>query len=345
MGDPGWLLDTDRRLGLAVAELWPVLLAVSVLPVLFGEDGLGRLALVGGVLGLSGLLLVRVALGGPGVEEALLITASFGTAIVVAVALDRWSLEPRRALAAVGAVAVLLLSVGSLAGGRLGLPVGDLNDQFGFAETLAGEGGPGRILLVSVDRIVIPGEVRPGPGLWYRLIDGSGMTQDEVWLPDPLPGDEKLGAAIEQMASGSDLRPGATLAEFSIDWVVLDGPESYLDDVLAVQLDLVPTPLDPEARVYENPNSVPMAAGAGSIWARDGAGFAGEAVQGPVRLSVNADPGWSPEPGAADWASSVTGEDGTARYRADRAGLALSIVAAGVLVVALGTILVARTRR
>jgi hypothetical protein len=345
MGDPGWLLDTDRRLGLAVADLWPVLLAVSILPVLFGEDGFGRLALVGGVLGLSGLLLVRVALGGPGIEEALLITASFGTAIVVAVALDRSSLEPRRVLAAVGAVAVLLLSVGSLSGGRLGLPIGDLNDQFGFANTLAGEGGPGRILLVSVDRTVIPGEVRPGPGLWYRLIDGSGMTQDEVWLPDPLPGDEKLGAAIDQIASGSDLRPGATLAEFSIDWVVIDGPESYLDDVLAVQLDLVPTPLDPEARVYENPNSVPMAAGAGSIWARDGAGFAGEAVQGPVRLSVNAASGWSPGPGAADWASSVAGEDGIARYRADRVGLALSIAAAGVLVVALGTILVARTRR
>ena len=345
LGDPGWLLDTDRRLGLGVAQLWPVLLIVAILPVLFGEDGIGRLALVGAVLSLSSLLLVRVAVGGPGVEEALLITASFGSAMVVAAALDRWSLEPRRALAAVAAAAVLLLSVGSLAGGRLGIPLGDLNDQFGFAETLAEEGGPGRVLLVSLDRTMIPGEARSGPGFWYRLIDGSGMTQDEVWLPDPLPGDAKLAAAIEQMASGSDLRPGAALAEFSIDWVVIDGPESSLDDVLAVQLDLVPTPLDPEARVYENPNSVPMAAGAGSVWVRDGAGFAGEAVSDQVRLSVNVDPGWSPEPRAADWALSVSGEDGAARYRVDVTAFTLSIAAVALLVVALTAILVARTRR
>jgi hypothetical protein len=345
MGDPGWLLDIDRRLGLGVAELWPVLLTVAVLPVLFGEDGIGRLGLVGAILSLSSLLLAQVAVGGPGIEEALLITASFGTAVVVAVALDQWSFEPRRALAAAAAAAILLLSVGSLAGGRLGLPPGDLNDQFAFAETLAGEGGPGRILLMSVDRTMVPGEARPGPGLWYRVIDGSGMTQDEVWLPDPLAGDDKLGAAIGHMASGSDLRPGATLAEFSIDWVVIDGPESYLDGVLATQLDLVPTPLDPEARVYENPNSMPMAAGAGSIWARDGAGFAGESLADRVRISVNADSGWSPEPESADWAVSVTGEEGAARYQADATALALSITAVVLLAVALGVIVVARTRR
>jgi hypothetical protein len=181
--------------------------------------------------------------------------------------------------------------------------------------------------------------------LWYRVIDGSGMTQDEVWLPDPLAGDDKLGAAIGHMASGSDLRPGATLAEFSIDWVVIDGPESYLDGVLATQLDLVPTPLDPEARVYENPNSMPMAAGAGSIWARDGAGFAGESLADRVRISVNADSGWSPEPESADWAVSVTAEEGAARYQADATALALSITAVVLLAVALGVIVVARTRR
>ena len=345
MGDPGWLLDVDRRLGLGVAELWPVLLTVAVLPVLFGEDGIGRLGLVGAILSLSALLLVRVPLGGPGIEEALLITASFGSALVVAVALDEWSLEPRRVLAAVAAAAILLLSVGSLAGGRLGLPPGNLNDQFAFAETLAGEGGPGRILLMSVDRTTVPGEARPGPGLWYRVIDGSGMTQDEVWLPDPLPGDDKLEAAIAQMASGSDLRPGATLTEFSIDWVVIDGPESYLDGVLATQLDLVPTPLDPEARVYENPISLPMASGAGSIWERDGAGFVGEPLADRVRISVNADSGWSPEPEASDWTVSVAGEEGAARYRADPVALALSIAAAGLLVVALAVIVVARMRR
>ncbi len=345
LGDPGWVVEVDRRLGLQAAELWPVLLTVAILPLLFGEDGIGRLALLGAILGLSSLVLVLVPIGGPGVEEALLMTASFGTAIVVAAALDRWSLESRRALASVAALAILLLSVGSMAGGRLGLPGGDLNDQFGFAETLAEEGGPGRILLVSVDRMMIPGEARSGPGFWYRLVDGSGMTQDEVWLPRPLPGDDKLRAAIEQMASGSDLRPGATLAEFSIDWVVIDGPGSYLDDLLAVQLDLVPTPLDPDARVYENPNSVPMAAGGQTIWARDGAGFGGDPTTDRVRLSVNADSRWSPGPLGVDWAMSVAGEDGAARYRADPTGLVLSIASVGLLVLSLGAIVVTRIRR
>jgi hypothetical protein len=345
LGDPGWLLETDRRLGLEVPEMWPVLLSVAVLPLLFVENGNGRLALVGAILGLGSLMLARVPLGGPGVEEALLVTASFGTALVVAAALDRFSVEPRRALAAVAAVAILLISVGSMAGGRLGLPAGDLNDAFLFAETLAGEGGPGRILLVSPDRTAVPGEARSGPGFWYRLVDGSGMTQDEVWLPDALPGDANLAAAIDRMASGADLRPGATLAEFSIDWVVIEGSESYLDDVLAVQLDLVPTPLDPDARVYENLNSLPMAAGADSIWIRDGAGFAGDLTSEQIRLSVNADPRWSPDPRAVDWAVSVAGADGSARYEADPASLALAIGAAGLLLLAVAVIVIGRTRR
>jgi hypothetical protein len=331
-------------LGFEVPELWPVLLTLTILPLLFVGEEISRLALVGGVLSLTSLVLLHVPAGGPGVEEALLISASFGTALVVAAALDRLSVEPRRALAAVAAAAILILSVGSMAGGRLGLPAGDLNEQFGFAETLAGEGGPGRILLLSVDRMTIPGDARSGPGVWYRLIDGSGMTQDEVWLSDRRPGDDKLAAAIGQMASGSELRPGETLAEFSIDWVVIDGPESNLDEVLAVQLDLIPTPLDPVARVYENPSAVPMAAGAGSIWTRDGVGFGGEETSDRVRLSLNGDPRWSPEPEAADWAVSVAGDDGVADYQAGPATLVLTVASVVLLVLAFGTIVVGRTR-
>jgi hypothetical protein len=290
------------------------------------------------------MVLLHVPVGGPGIEETLLVTASFGSALVVAAALDRPSLEPKRVLAAAAATAVLLLSVGSMADGRLGLPAGDINQQYGFAETLAGEAGPGRVLLLSEERMMLPGEARSGPGLWYRVIDGSGMTQDEVWLPDSRPGDEKLASAIGQMASGSDLRPGESLAEFSIDWVVIEGPETYLDEVLAVQLDLVPTPLDPEARVYENPNAMPMAAGSASVWLRDGAGFAGVATSQRIRLSLNSDPRWSPQPGAADWAVSVAGDDGAGRYRADPMGLSLSIAAVALLVAALVAGVVGRVR-
>jgi hypothetical protein len=345
LGDPGWLFDTSRRLGLAVAASWPFLLTLAVVPLLFVVEGIGRIALVGGVLSLASLVLLLVSVGGPGTEEALLITASFGAAMVVAAALDRPSLEPKRVLSAAAAIAILILSVGSMANGRLGLPGGDTNQQYGFAETLAGEAGPGRVLVLSEERAMIPGEARSGPGLWYRVIDGSGMTQDEVWLPDSRPGDEKLASAIAKMASGSDLRPGEGLAEFSIDWVVIEGPETYLDDVLAVQLDLVPTPLDPEARVYENPNSTPMAVGSASVWLRDGAGFAGVATSQRIRLSLNSDPRWSPQPGAADWAVSVTGVDGVGRYRAEPAGLALSIASVALLIAALAVAVVGRVRR
>jgi hypothetical protein len=126
---------------------------------------------------------------------------------------------------------------------------------------------------------------------------------------------------------------------------VIEGSESYLDDVLAVQLDLVPTPLDPDARVYENLNSLPMAAGADSIWIRDGAGFAGDLTSEQIRLSVNADPRWSPDPRAVDWAVSVAGADGSARYEADPASLALAIGAAGLLLLAVAVIVIGRTRR
>ena len=355
LGDPGWLTDTSRRLGLEVAASWPFLLTIAVLPLLYVEEGIGRIAVTGGVLSLGSLVLLHVPYGGPGFEEALLILASFGSALVVAAALDRLSLEPKRLLASVAAVAVLILSIGSMADGRLGLPAGDINQEYGFAETLAGGAGPGRILVLSEERMMIPGEARSGPGLWYRVVDGSGMTEDEAWLPDSLPGDEKLAMAIEHMASGSDLRPGSTLAEFSIDWVVIEGPETYLDDVLAVQLDLVPTPLDEQARVYENPGSMPMAAVAsaplageeepGSFWVRDGTGFSGAATSEPIRLSLNADPRWSPDPQAADWAVSVAGGDGTARYRPDPTGLALSIAALGLLILAFVAIVIRRVRR
>jgi GT2 family glycosyltransferase len=344
-GDPGWLTDANRRLGLGVDSSWPFLLIIGVVPLLFLDNRIGRLALTGGILSLASLVLLDVPVGGPGYEEALLIISSFGAAIVVASALDRLSLEPKRVLPAAAAIAVLILSVGSMADGRLGLPSGDINGKYGFAATLAGDEGPGRILVLSEDRAMIPGETRSGPGLWYRLIDGSRMTQDEAWLPEPLPGDEKLSAAIDQMASGADLRPGASLAEFSIDWVVIEGPETYLDQVLAVQLDLVPTPLDPTARIYGNPNSMAMASGSATTWSRVGTGFGGDITSARIRLSINADPRWSPDPRAADWAVSVAGDQGSGRYRPDPTGLALSIVSFALLVAAFAAVVVGRLRR
>ncbi|MGH8948556.1 MAG: hypothetical protein ACRDXF_06805, partial [Acidimicrobiia bacterium] len=153
--DRGWLLDVERRLGLTVPDWWPVLIAVTTIPLMLVEGRTRRLGFFGALIGLSSLLLVRLPIGGPGVEEAALVLASFGSAIVVAAALDRLSIEPRRLLASIGAIAMLLISVVGLVNGRLGLPAGDINDRLRFASTLAEQGSPGRVLMMSTDRSLI----------------------------------------------------------------------------------------------------------------------------------------------------------------------------------------------
>ncbi len=346
--DRSWLLDVDRRLGLTVPEWWPILIAAVSLPIALVEGRARRLGSFGAILGLAGLLVFRLPYGGPGVEEAALVLASFGSAIVVAAALDHLSIEPRRLLAAVSAVAILILSVGGLVDGRLGLPAGDDNDQLSFASTLAGAGGPGRILMVSVDPNLIPGESWPGPGFWYRTLDGQGTTIDEVWLPEERPGDELLDESIDRIASGAELRPGLVLSQFSIDWVVIAGPESPLDQILESQLDLIPTPLLPESKVYENPGAAPLAAGSlvipvpepplgdgELIWAREGAGFGGRPGSGRIGITVNHSPGWQPDAMSEDWHLTVAANEGAATFSGSGYLAYAPYVAAGLLLAAL----------
>ena len=78
---------------------------------------------------------------------------------------------------------------------------------------------------------MISGEVRSGPGFWYRLIDASGMTHDEAWLPEPREGDEALESALTAIAAGGELRPGEMLAPFAIDWLVIEGPGVHREAV------------------------------------------------------------------------------------------------------------------
>ncbi len=345
--DRGWLLETNRRLGLAVPDWWPVLIAATTLPIVFTEGRTRRLVSFGAIVALAGLALLRIPFGGPGLEEASLVLASFGAAVVVTAALDHVSIEPRRLLAAVGASAILVLSIGSLLNGRLGLPGGDLNDELAFASTLAAEGGPGRVLFVSVDRELIPGEARPGPGVWYRLLDGGGTTIDEVWLPERRQGDRLLDDELRVIASGAELRPGADLSQFSVDWVIVAGPESPLDPVLQSQLDLIPTPLAGDWRVYENPQSMPLALiDADSVWTRSGTGFEGSrADPGRVSISMNHAAGWQPDAVSDGWHLTVSAADGSARFRGGGyVGLA-PLVAAGLLVVSLAMLVVGKARR
>ena len=344
--DREWLLDFDRRLGLIVPDWWPVLIAVTAVPLMLVEGRTRRLGFFGAMIGLGGLLLVRLPIGGPGVEEAALVLASFGSAILVASALDRLSIEPRRLLASIGAVVMLVLSVAGLANGRLGLPAGDINDRFGFATTLAEQGSPGRVLVISAERSLIPGEARPGPGIWYRTLDGQGTTLDEVWLPEPQSGDVRLAEVIDRIASGADLRPGALLADFAIDWVVVEGAETPLDPILDSQVDLTPTPLITGAKVFENPQSAAIAAvDEDLVWHQEGTGYAGAPSSDPVAIRVNYSHGWAPQPAPNDWYTLVSAGDGQATFTGTGYLSFAPYAAALLLVAAMGLVAWGRARR
>lgn len=343
LGDPSWLTDETRRLGLSVELIWPVVVGLAALPIVFFDGLVRRVALLGVVMALGALILVALPYGGPGVEEALLIAASFGAALVVAAALDRISASPGRLLASLAGSVIVILSVAVIADGRLGLRDGDINDRLAFATTLAGPEGPGRVLLASTDRADIPGEARSGPGFWYRVVDGASVTSDQAWLPEPLPGDRALDQALSDISTGAELRPGDLLAPFAIDWVLLEGPRFRLDDVLLAQIDLVPTPLDPSSRVYENPGGAALATdGVDDGWHRQGAGFAGEAGSGRVALAINHSSGWQPEAGAVEWWTSVSAADGEALFAGESVNRALAFAALVLLIAGFGLVVVGR---
>jgi GT2 family glycosyltransferase len=345
LDDPGWITDATRRLHPEQGDLWPVLIGVAALPTALLDSRSRRVGLVGGVTSLAALLGARVPFGGPGAEEGLLVVASFGAAMVVSAGLDALTREPRRLMSALASAAVVVVSVGTLANGFYGLAAGDLNQRLGFASTLAGASGPGRILMASTVRSDLPGEVRSGPGFWYRLVDGAGMTSDEVWLPGTRPGDDRLAATLESIASGGELRSGAALSQFAVDWVVLDGPAFRLDEVLVDQLDLVPTPLDPETRVFENTTKTPIADAGDSVWRRVGAGFGGDLTTESVRLALNHADGWEPGGAPVDWAVGVDGTHGEAGFRGPVPAVVLAALSPLLLVAGLVLVLVGRSRR
>ena len=346
LGDPGWLMDSDRRLGLGVEESWVLLIVVAALPLVLVYSRVSRVATIGAITSLAGLIVVRLPIGGLALEEGALILASFGAAIVVSSGLDVLTTEPRRLAAGLAALAILLLSIGDLADGRLGLPAGNVNERVAFAQTLADESGPGRILIASTLRSDIPGEARSGPGFWYRVIDGEGMTADQILLPEERPGDQSLSVALARIATGEELRPGQHLAPFAIDWVILDGPSFVLDDVFLAQIDLVPLPLDPESRVYENPDAVSLVdSGSEGAWSRSGAGFEGESGSGRVSLALNYSDGWAPESVSVEWATSVSAASGMASFVGSGLNRNLALASVGLLIGALLLIGIGRSRR
>jgi hypothetical protein len=164
LGDPGWVIDTGRRLDLSVGELWPAGIALAALPLVFVAGRTRLTAITGALIALSALatgILVPLA---PGAQEAVFVFSSLGAGLVTAAALDGLSRNPLKVVAALGGLAILLMSIGPLMNGRLGLSAGDANERLSFALTLLEEDGPGRMLYASSDSDVIPGEALAGPG-------------------------------------------------------------------------------------------------------------------------------------------------------------------------------------
>ncbi len=343
VGDPGFLLDGERRLGLDPGMLWVIGIGAASLAAVVLPTRERRIAIVGSVLALGLLAALRAPLGGPGFEEMALLGASMGAALLVAAGLNvvRW--EPRRAASAMLAIAFAAVSAGMLLNGRLGLPEGNLNERLGFARSL--EEVPGRMLLVSEDATDLPGSARPGPGFFFRVVDGTGIRIDDVWLAPPRLGDGGLATALEGLATGSELRPGEVLAEYAINWVVILGEETAFEEVLRTQIDLIPTPLDPELRVFENELSVGVAVtDSDQRWIQDGLDYRGEPEEGVLWLGVNADRRWSPDWEQAKWANSVSTAEGVATFDGNMTARAYAVAAAAMPLLALGLAAWKRTR-
>lgn len=344
LGDIGWLTDESRRLDVAVGQMWPLAILLGAVPLLVSAGRQRVLGLTGGVVALGGVAAGTLVPLAPGVQEAVLVSASLGAALVTAAALDGFSKNLFRMVATVGAIAMLLMSTSTLMNGRLGLPAGDDNDRLSFALTLAESDGPGRILYASSEKESIPGEARSGPGFWYRVVDATGTTHDEVWLPGRAGGDLLLEDSLSDIASGAELRPGARLAPFAIDWVILEGDEFALDSALLAQLDLVPTPLDPGSRVYENRESAPLAGTPESPWLRDGTAYSGDSVDGIAAVAVNYEPGWEQSGTQEGWFVAVDGMPGRAYYSPATSRMILPVVSIAMLLGALTLIGVGKAR-
>ncbi|HKY48929.1 MAG TPA: hypothetical protein VJQ79_13205 [Acidimicrobiia bacterium] len=320
--------------------LWPVsvVAAVGVGALWIGKSRLGPLAF-GGSLAVGGWLLALApgVLAGWGMVG--LLAASIGGALLTAMVVEVAEGPTWRRLVALASVALFLVpAVATAAGGRAGLPVDRWSDRLGFVNTLAEFPLSTRVLLIG-PAADLPGAGRSLGPVAYRLVDAGAVTLEQAYLPNSQAGDVALAEVIvDHLILGTDLRPGAALAEFGVGWVVVLPGADFDTQALDRQIDLALTPVDPELTVYENlaPSARAMTED-GDVWDWDGQTYRGEA-DGRVRLADNADgrwgPDWAPDAG---WANTVSGEGGEAVFAPDSttrvAGLASGALLALLLIV------------
>lgn len=238
----------------------PVVLALLGIAGVIAVLGTGlRPALLGLALSAVGLGALAVPeIGGEG-RVAATVVGSLGAALVVGAAFAPGG-EGRRALAgravaAAAAAGVIAFAGGAVADGRLGLPADEWGSTLEFATALSSDPATEHVLLVGAPED-LPGSVRTGgDGYAYRVVDGEGVSLDDLWLGSPRAVDRELAAALGAVGEGGVTRPGALFAELGIRWVVvLD--DGGLADRLVAQMDLTEVPLAPGVRVFESTEPV-----------------------------------------------------------------------------------------
>jgi hypothetical protein len=255
----------------------------------------------------------------------------------------------RRVVGGFGAVAaavLLALTLIPVYEGRGALPSDELLEPLRFTSAADGEAGASRILLVGPES-TLPGEWRVVRGAAYRVISAPLPALWEIALPDERAVDDALETVLLDLIEGEESRAGAALAEFGIRWVVATG-DTPLEDVFAGQLDLIslggaklPTFL------VDSENAVRAVAAGDVAWAREGTGYAGEAVSGSrAFIAEAANSRWGPGPWSqVGWGNEVSAADGEAVFDPIESRRNQAMIAAGLFALYVVGSAVARRRR
>ncbi|MGQ0847914.1 MAG: hypothetical protein ACT4OP_02110, partial [Actinomycetota bacterium] len=305
--EPGWIWAAPLGVGAVVAAL---LTNRTHLPG----------AWFGGILGVGGWLVASLPSLWPGSVLVGLMAASLGTALLGAVLSEVDRRPAWRRVAGLAAAALLAVpTAGAIAKGSIGLPPDQWSGTLDFVNSLAGDEGPGRVLLIG-PAPSLPGSSRFVNGISYRLIDNGAPSLEQAYLPRPGATDLTLQQAIaDHLMTGVDLRPGQALSQFGIEWLVILPDSGLPADALERQVDLISRPLNPELMVYENLVKGGIAVtDRGANWIPEGGEYVGSPGPGRVRLAINPHPGWNPEGSVMDgWVQSVSAEMGRAYFDPD----------------------------
>ncbi|MDF1596257.1 MAG: hypothetical protein P1T08_09185 [Acidimicrobiia bacterium] len=340
--DSTYLIEAGRPYFWAPAAWVVVAFAVAVLvPLFLGSQRTAAVTAWGGLLAGLGAVAARTAEVGGGFEPSVagLATAAVGLAIVAGSAIDAirqlgshrvW----RRVSVVPGVVAGIALAATFffvLADGALGFGQDRFSEPLEFTTARQAEHGTDRVLIIgTADNL--PGDARMAGDFSYRLFQAPEPTLLDARLHPAQGGDLALRETLQELTGIKSLRPGEQLAQFGIRWVVFTEPSPF-EEAFASKLDMKPLPLTEFEAVYENLVASPVASEIdGDAWVRTTGGFEGSRSEGRVRIAMNADSGWRPEPASVGWAATVSASEGRAWYESNGEKALYAWVAAFLLV-------------